>query len=212
MIVVLLSLSIMKTKNVPIVVGILTVLLPGLAAQAGPNTGLIDASGVAATSSAPISGMVGSGTTPGKIIRNRFSPEMQAKMEKVDISLDNIAGSQSFGDNYINVDPVSAEALIEVVNSPAGSNPPGLAKLGVALGGTDPAQSLAKSLLGLRDYKGNIDAAVLTNAVTAYNAYMSSLHASAIDQLPTSELDGYVRSLPEGQQAVQVLLTKLLAN
>jgi hypothetical protein len=202
----------MKIRKISLIIGVLTALLPALTAQAAPNTGLIDVGGVAATSSAPVSGVTGSGTTPGKIIRNRFSPEMQARMEKVDITLENISGSQSFGNYYLNVDPVSTEALIEVANSPVGSKPPGLAKLVAALGSSDAAQVLASSFLGLRDYKGNIDAAVLTNAVTAYNAYMSSLHASAIDQLPASELDEYLSKLPEGQQAVQVLLTKLLAN
>jgi hypothetical protein len=202
----------MKKINISIFAIVSAVLIPWHTAQAGPNTGLIDVSGVAATSSAPVSGAVGSGTSR-KVLRNQFSPEMQAKMERVELSLDSISGSQQIGDFYLNVDPVSVELLLEVINSPAGSTPEALPKLVASLGGGSPAQSLAESLLGLRDRRrGNIDAAVLINAVNAYNAYMGSLHASAINQLPTSELDGYVRSLPEGQQAVQVLLTKLLAN
>jgi hypothetical protein len=202
----------MKKSNISIFVIVSTVLISGPAVQAGPNTGLIDVSGVAATSSAPVSGAVGSGTSR-KVVRNQFPPEVQARMERVELSLDSLSGSQSFGNYYLNVDPVSVEALLEVINSPAGSKPEALPKLIAALGGGDPAQVLAESLLGLRDRRrGNIDAAVLTNAATAYNAYMSSLHARAIDQLPASELDTYLSNLPEGQQAVQVLLTKLLAN
>jgi hypothetical protein len=202
----------MKKINISIFAIVSAVLIPWHTAQAGPNTGLIDVSGVAATSSAPVSGAVGSGTSR-KVLRNQFSPEMQAKMERVELSLDSLSGSQQIGDFYLNVDPVSVELLLEVINSPTGSTPEALPKLVESLGGGNPAQSLAESLLGLRDRRrGNIDAAVLINAVNAYNAYMGSLNASAINQLPTSELDGYVRSLPEGQQAVRVLLTKLLAN
>ncbi len=196
----------MKTQNILIFAGVLTALLPWSAAQAGPNTGLIDVGGVAATSSAPVSGVVGSGATRGQSMRSSFAPETQAKVDA--------AGASISAASLEGTDPAAAQALLSVINSPAGSSPAALPALVTALGGGAPAESLAGSLLGLRSGNGSIDATVLSGAVTNYNSYLNALISggNVVGQKPVTELDGYIQSLPPGQKAVQMLLTKLLAG
>jgi hypothetical protein len=196
----------MKTQNILIFAGVLTALLPWNAAQAGLNTGLIDVSGVAATSSAPVSGVVGSGATRGQSSRSSFAPETQAKVDA--------AGASISAASLAGTDPAVAQALIDVINSPAGSRPAALPTLVTALGGGAPAEALAGSLLGLRSGNGSIDATILSGAVTNYNSYLNALISSGnvVGQKPVTELDGYIQSLPPGQKAVQMLLTKLLAG
>jgi hypothetical protein len=197
----------MKTQNISIAIGVLTALLPLNAVHAAfPGTGLIDVGGVAATSSAPVSGVVGSGATRGSSTRSSFAPETQAKVDAVGASLS--AASLE------GTDPAAAQALIDVINSPAGSSSPALGTLLIALGGGSPAEALATSLLGLRSGNGSIDAAVLSGAVNAYNSYLNALISSGnvVGQKPVTELDSYIQGLPPGQKAVQMLLTKLLAG
>lgn len=196
----------MKTQNISLSIGVLAALLSGAVAQAAPNTGLVDVGGVAATSSAPVSGVVGSGATRGQSTRSSFAPETQAKVDAVGASLS--AASLE------GTDPAAAQALIDVINSPAGSSPAALGTLLIALGGGSPAEALAGSLLGLRSGNGSIDAAVLSGAVTNYNSYLNALIAggNVVGQKPVTELDSYIQSLPPGQKAVQMLLTKLLAG
>jgi hypothetical protein len=195
----------MKTQNILIFAGVLTALLPWNAAQAGLNTGLIDVGGVAATSSAPVSGVVGSGATRGQSMRSSFAPETQAKVD---------AAGASISAASLGADPTASQALIDVINSPAGSSPAALPALVTALGGGAPAEALAGSLLGLRSGNGSIDATILSGAVTNYNSYLNALIASGnvVGQKPVTELDGYIQGLPPGQKAVQMLLTKLLAG
>jgi hypothetical protein len=196
----------MKTQNILIFAGVLTALFPWNAAQAGLNTGLIDVGGVAATSSAPVSGVVGSGATRGQSMRSSFAPETQAKVDA--------AGASLSAASLEGTDPAAAQALIDVINSPAGSSPAALPALVAALGGGAPAEALAGSLLGLRSGNGSIDATILSGAVTNYNSYLNALISSGnvVGQKPVTELDGYIQSLPPGQKAVQMLLTKLLAG
>jgi hypothetical protein len=196
----------MKTQNILIFAGVLTALFPWNAAQAGPNTGLIDVGGVAATSSAPVSGVVGSGATRGQSMRSSFAPETQAKVDA--------AGASISAASLEGTDPTAAQALIGVINSPAGSSPAALPALVTALGGGAPAEALAGSLLGLRSGNGSIDATILSGAVTNYNSYLNALISSGnvVGQKPVTELDSYIQSLPPGQKAVQMLLTKLLAG
>jgi hypothetical protein len=199
-------LPIMKTQNILIVAGVLTALLPWNAAYAGPNTGLIDVSGNAATSSAPVSGVMGSGALRGQSMRSSFEPALQAKVDAAGAGL-SVASLGS-------VDPAAAQALIEVINSPAGSNPAALATLVTSLGGGETATALGGSLLGLRNGNGSINATVLSGAVTAYNSYLNALISASnvVGQKPVSELDAFLQGLPAGQKATQALLTKLLAG
>jgi hypothetical protein len=208
-------LPIMKTQNILIVAGAIAALLPLSAAHAGLNTGLIDVGGNAATSSAPVSGVSGSGAARGQSTRSSFEPALQAKVDAAGASLsaESISGSQTVGSGSVTVDPAAAKALIEVINSPAGSNPEALASLVTSLGGGESGKALASSLLGLRGGNGAINASVLSGAVTAYNSYLNGLvSAGNVVGKPTSELDAFLQGLPAGQKATQVLLTKLLAG
>jgi hypothetical protein len=196
----------MKTKNLSIAAGVIFALLPFSTVQAAPNTGLVDVGGVAATSSAPVSGVVGSGATRGQSMRSSFDPEVQARVDA--------AGAGLSAASLEGVDATAAQALIDVINSPAGSSPAALGALVTALGGGSPAESLAGSLLGLRSGNGSIDATILSNAVTNYNSYLNALIAASnvVGQKPVTELDAFIQGLPPGQKAVQMLLTKLLAG
>jgi hypothetical protein len=206
----------MKIQNILLVAGALAAFLPFSGASAGPNTGLITVSGNSVFGSAPVSGVVGSGATRGQSMRTAFAPDVQSRVDAVGATLTagSISGKQMLGSNAIDVDPDTAQALIEVINSPAGSDSPALARFVTSLGGGDQAMALAGSLRGLRNGNGSINADVLTNAVGSYNTYLNSVivRSNVIGEKPVSELDGFVQSLPFGQKAAQVLLTKLLAG
>jgi hypothetical protein len=207
----------MKTQNILLVAGALAVFLPLNAAHAVPNNvGLITVSGNSAFGSTPVSGVVGSGVTPGQSMRAAFAPDVQARVDAVGATLTagSISGKQMLGSNAIDVDADTAQALIDVINSPAGSDTPALAKFVTSLGGGEQAMALAGNLRGLRNGNGSINAAVMSNAVNSYNTYLNSviIRGNVIGEKPVSELDGFVQSLPFGQKAAQVLLTKLLAG
>jgi hypothetical protein len=207
----------MKNQKILAIVAALATIMPlATVAQAGPNTGLFDVGGNAPIGSAPVSGVVGSGTTPGTRSGASFAPETQARINAVGAGLTaaSISGSQSIGDRTIDVDPAVAQALMDVVNSPAGSDTPALAALTTALGGGEPGQKLAGSMRGLRRGNGAINPVVLTESAGAYNSYLSALIAGAnvVDVRDASELDSVLQAMPPGQKATQVLLTKLLAG
>jgi hypothetical protein len=203
----------MKTPIFALIAAACAAIVPFQAAQAGPNTGLIDVSGVASFGSTPVSGVVGSGAQPGRTMRASFSPETQARINVIGatLSAENISGNQSVGGGMVNVDGMAAQALMAVVDSPAGSNSAAVSTLVTALGGGESALMLATSLQGLRSGT-SIDAAVLSGAVGAYNSYLRSLISASnvVEVRPVSELEGFLQSLPSGQKATQVLLTRLL--
>jgi hypothetical protein len=161
----------------------------------------------------PVNGVVGSGATPTSSTSATFANGVQdrVKSASANLTVSNIAGSQSVNGNIVNVDAAAAETALAVANSPLNSNPPAREALVVALGGGIPAQQLAQSMLGLRSADGSIDPVILTGAVSAYNNYMKSLIASSqVTKQPTSSLESYLQQLPPGQKAAQVLLGKLL--
>jgi hypothetical protein len=203
----------MKNQKFLSIAAALAVLAP-LSAQAAPTGGLFTVGGNAPTSSAPVSGILGSGATPGTKASASFAPEIQARVNAAGagINAESISGNQSVGGGSVSVDPAAAAALIAVINSPAGSNGavPGLV---TALGGGDSAQTLANSLTGLRSGNGSIDPVVLSAAVTAYNTYLSGVVAqSKVTERNASDLEAVLQAMPGGQKAVQVLLSKLLAG
>jgi hypothetical protein len=162
----------------------------------------------------PVNSAIGSGATPGYYNKTSFASGVGDRIKAVSANLTaaSISGTQTVGGNSIEVDPAVAETAVAVINSPRNSNPPARDTLVTALGGGIPAQQLAESMLGLRGGDGSIDPVVLNGAVSAYNNYIRSLiNTAQVTQKPSSELDSYLRSLPPGQKAAQVLLGKLIA-
>jgi hypothetical protein len=161
----------------------------------------------------PVNGVIGSGATPNTSPRPIFANGSQSKVNALSTTLTaaNISGSQTVGGNTVMVDPAAAEAAFAVINAPANSSPPAREALVVALGGGDAAQQLARSMQGIRSGDGSIDPILLTGAANSYNSYIRSLISSSqATQKPTSELEGFLQTLPPGQKAAQVVLGKLL--
>jgi hypothetical protein len=162
----------------------------------------------------PVNGVVGSGATPSYYTKTSFTESVQSRINAYSANLTaaSISGNQSVGNNSIEVDPGAAETALAVINAPLASNPPAREALVTALGGGIRAQQLAQSMVGLRRGDGSIDPVILNGAVSAYNNYIRTLiDRSQLTQTPTSDLEGYLRSLPPGQKAAQALLGKLLA-
>ena len=159
----------------------------------------------------PVNGVIGSGATPGSGTKITFADGVGDRVKAVSANLTaaSISGTQSVGGNSIEVDPAAAETALAVINAPLNSNPPARDTLVTALGGGIPAQQLAQSMVGLRGGDGSIDPVILNGAVSAYNNYIKSLVGTS--PRPSSGLDTYLRSLPPGQKAAQVLLGKLVA-
>jgi hypothetical protein len=204
----------MKNFKTLSIIAALSAIFP-VANSAQANPGLFDVGGNAAINSGPVSGIIGSGTVPG--IRNSasFAPEIQSKVNSIGSTLtaSSISGSQSVGGGTVSVDPIVAQALLDLSASAPGSDTPALAAVVTALGGGDAAQALAGSMRGLIGNNGTINPTVLTAAAGNYNTYVSSLVTKAnVTELPASDLDNVVQSMPAGQKAAQVLLTKLLAS
>jgi hypothetical protein len=206
----------MKNQKILSIVATMAAILPlANVAQAAPNAGLYDVGGNAPNNSGPVSGVIGSGTVPGVKNSASFAPEIQSKVNSVGASLTaaNISGSQSVGGNTVAVDPVVAQALLDLSASAPGSDTPALAAVVTALGGGDTAQALAGSMRGLIGTNGTINPTVLTAAAGNYNTYVSSLVTKAnVTERPVSDLETVLQSMPAGQKAAQVLLTKLLAG
>ncbi len=206
----------MKNQKILSIVATMAATLPlANVAQAAPNAGLYDVGGNAPNNSGPVSGVIGSGTVPGIKNSASFAPEIQSKVNSVGASLTaaNISGSQSVGGNTVAVDPVVAQALLDLSASAPGSDTPALAAVVTALGGGDTAQALAGSMRGLIGTNGTINPTVLTAAAGNYNTYVSSLVTKAnVTERPVSDLETVLQSMPAGQKAAQVLLTKLLAG
>jgi hypothetical protein len=161
----------------------------------------------------PVNGVLGSGATPSTSTRPTFANGSQSKVNALSASLTaaSISGSQTVGGNTVTVDPATAETAFTVINSPANSNPPAREALVVALGGGEPAQQLARSMQGIRSGDGSIDPTLLAGAVNSYNSYVRSLLASSqATQKSASELDSFLQTLPPGQKAAQVILSKLV--
>jgi hypothetical protein len=161
----------------------------------------------------PVNGVLGSGATPNTSTRAAFANGSQGKVNALSATLTpaGISGSQTVGGNTVTVDPAAAESAFAVINAPVNTNPPAREAFVVALGGGEPAQQLAQSMLGIRSGDGSIDPTLLTGAVNSYNSYIKSLIASSqATQKPASELDSFVQTLPPGQKAAQVILGKLL--
>jgi hypothetical protein len=103
--------------------------------------------------------------------------------------------------------PAQAQKFVDIIGNP----PYGVDPVNAVIGGGEPAQQLARSIQGIRSGDGSIDPTLLTGAVNSYNSYIKSLIASSqATQKPASELDGFVKTLPPGQKAAQVVLGKLL--
>ena len=206
----------MKNQKILSIVAAMAAILPlANVTQALPGVGLYDVGGNAPNNSGPVSGVIGSGTVRGTKKSASFAPEIQARVNSVGATLTaaSISGSQSIGSNTVAVDPVVAQALLDVSASAPGSDTPALAAVVTALGGGDTAQALAGSMRGLIGNNGTINPTVLTTAAANYNTYVSSLVTRAnVTEKPVSDLDTVVQSMPAGQKAAQVLLTKLLAS
>jgi hypothetical protein len=204
----------MKNFKTLSVIATLCAIFP-VANSAQANPGLFDVGGNAALNSGPVSGILGSGTVPGIKNSASFAPEIQSRVNSVGATLTaaNISGSQSVGGNTVAVDPVVAQALLDLSASAPGSDTPALAAVVTALGGGDAAQTLAGSMRGLIGNNGTINPTVLTAAAGNYNTYVNSLVTSAnVTEKPVSDLENVLQSMPAGQKAAQVLLTKLLAG
>jgi hypothetical protein len=206
----------MKNQKILSIAAAMATILPiANIAQAAPNAGLYDVGGNAPNNSGPVSGVVGSGTVPGVKNSASFAPEIQSRVNSIGSTLTaaNISGNQSIGGGTVAVDPVVAQALLDLSASASGSDTPALAAVVTALGGGDAAQALAGSMRGLIGNNGTINPTVLTAAAGNYNNYVSSLVTKAnVTERPVSDLDTVLQSMPAGQKAAQVLLTKLLAS
>jgi hypothetical protein len=209
----------MKNLKILSIVATMAATLPlahAAVAQVPPNgNALFDVGGNAPSNSGPVSGILGSGTVPGIKNSASFAPEIQARVNSVGATLTaaNISGNQSVGGNNVAVDPVVAQALLDLSASAPNSDTPALAAVVTALGGGDAAQALAGSMRGLIGNNGSINPVVLTAAANNYNTYVSSLVSTAnVTEKPVSDLDNVLQSMPAGQKAAQVLLTKLLAG
>ncbi len=165
--------------------------------------------------SEPVNSIVGSGSKRrgGTEAKGSFDPGVQSKVDAASAGLTvaSVSGTQTVLGQTINVDSATMQTAFDLINAPAGSNPPALATFTQSLGGSSSAQNLASSMQGMRKSDGSIDATVLTNSVNAYNAYIQTL---ATDPRATSktaaEVDSYIQSLPPGQKVAQALLGKLL--
>jgi hypothetical protein len=206
----------MKNQKILSIAAAVAAILPlANVAQAAPNAGLYDVGGNAPNNSGPVSGVVGSGTVPGVKNSASFAPEIQSRVNSIGSTLTaaNISGSQSVNGGTVAVDPVIAQALLDLSASAPNSDTPVLAAVVIALGGGDAAQALAGSMRGLIGNNGTINPTVLTAAAGNYNTYVSSLVTKAnVTERPASDLDNVLQSMPAGQKAAQVLLTKLLAS
>jgi hypothetical protein len=206
----------MKNQKILSIAAAVAAILPlANVAQAAPNAGLYDVGGNAPNNSGPVSGVVGSGTVPGIKNSASFAPEIQSRVNSIGSTLTaaNISGSQSVNGGTVAVDPVIAQALLDLSASAPNSDTPVLAAVVTALGGGDAAQALAGSMRGLIGNNGTINPTVLTAAAGNYNTYVSSLVTKAnVTERPASDLDNVLQSMPAGQKAAQVLLTKLLAS
>jgi hypothetical protein len=200
-------------RNIWSLAAIAAIVLPLAPASAAPISGICDVLGNAPIGSDAVSSVSGSGAEAGGVTNNAsFAPEVQAKVNAVGAALTatSLSGSQTVGGSTVEVDPGTAQATFETIGSPVGADSPSVKVLATALGGSDAAQQLAKSMQGLRRADGSIDPVVLTNAVGSYNNYVKYLiDSNQITQKPTSELSGFVQGLPVGQKVAQVLLAKL---
>jgi hypothetical protein len=192
---------------------IAAIVLPLAPATAAPISGICDVLGNAPISSDAVSSVSGSGAEAGGVTNDAsFTPEAQAKVNAVGAALTatSLSGSQTVGGTTVEIDPGTAQATFEAIGSPVGTDTPSVKVLTTALGGSDAALQLAKSMQGLRRSDGSIDPVVLTNAVESYNNYVKYLiDSNQITQKPSSELSGFVQGLPVGQKVAQVVLGKL---
>jgi hypothetical protein len=203
----------MNMRNIWSLAAIAAIVLSLAPASAAPISGICDVLGNAPIGSDAVSSVSGSGAEAGGVTNNAsFAPEVQAKVNAVGAALTatSLSGSQTIGGTTVEVDPGTAQAAFEAISSSVSSDSPSVKVLATALGGSDTAQQLAKSMQGLRRGDGSIDPVVLTNAVGSYNNYVKYLiDSNQITQKPSSELNGFVQGLPVGQKVAQVVLGKL---
>ncbi|PSB55258.1 hypothetical protein [Chamaesiphon polymorphus] len=200
-------------KKIWSLAAIAAIVLPLAPAAAAPISGICDVLGNAPIGSDAVSSVAASGAESSDGIDNAgFTPEVQAKLNAIGSTLtaSSLSGSQTVGGTTVEVDPGTAQAALDAIGSPVGADNPSVKVLATALGGSDAAQQLAKSMQGLRRSDGSIDPVVLTGAVDSYNNYVKYLiDSNQITQKPTSELSGFLQSLPVGQKVAQVVLSKL---
>jgi hypothetical protein len=199
-------------RNIWSLATIAAIVLPLAPAYSAPISGICDVLGNAPIASDAVSSISGSGAESGITNNTSFAPEIQSKVDAVGAALtaSSLSGSQTVGGTTVEVDPGTAQAAFEAIGSSVGSDHPSVKVLATALGGSDAAQQLAKSMQGLRRSDGSIDPVVLTNAVGSYNNYVKYLiDSNQITQKPNSELNGIVQGLPVGQKVAQVVLGKL---
>ncbi len=202
----------MKIQSILSIAALFTLLLPLTPVAAIPLAGVCDVLGNAPIGADTLVNIRSTDSTETASVSS-FAPPIQSKVNQVGatFSATSLSGSQTLGSATIEVDPTAAKAAFEVMSSTPGSNPPAVIILTTALGGNDSAQQLAKSMQGLRRSNGTIDPIILTNAVSSYNSYIRySISSSQITQKPTSELNGFISSLPAGQKVTQVILGKLI--
>jgi hypothetical protein len=101
-------------KTLSIIAALFAIFPVANAAQANP--GLFDVGGNAPSNSGPVSGILGSGTVPGVRNSASFAPEIQSKVNSVGSTLTaaSISGSQSVSGGTVAVDPVVAQALLDL--------------------------------------------------------------------------------------------------
>jgi hypothetical protein len=202
----------MKISNIWLLAGITAAILPLVPAAAAPISGICDVLGNAPISADAVGSVANSGSESSVANTASFAPEVQSKVNAVGaaLSVTSLSGSQTIGSTTVEVDPGTAQAAFETIGSAAGADVPSVKVLGTALGGSEAAQQLAKSMQGLRRENGTIDPMVLTNAVNSYNSYVKFLiDSNQITQKPASELDVFVKNLPAGQKVALVVLGKL---
>jgi hypothetical protein len=168
--------------NIKLITAIVTsaLLAPILSLMATPASAQILFGNVG---SEPVSGIVGSGSKrqgSTKIV-STFDPSIQSKVNAASAGLTPaaVSGTQTVLGKTVTTDPAVLQTAFDLINSPAGSNPPALAAFAQSLGNSPNAQNLATAMLGLRSSDGSIDASVMTNAVNAYNAYVQTLSVSS---------------------------------
>lgn len=199
-------------KNIWSFIAIAAIVLPLAPATAAPISGICDVLGNAPINSDAVSNVATNSEAGGVTNSASFAPEVQSKVNAVGAALTatSLSGSQTVGGTTVDVDPGTAQAAFEAIVSPVGADTPSVKVLSTALGGSDAAQQLAKSMQGLRHSDGSIDPVVLTSAVGAYNNYVKYLiDSNQITQKPSTELNSFVQSLPVGQKVAQVVLGKL---
>jgi hypothetical protein len=202
----------MKIKNIFGVAAIATALAPLAPVSAQPLPGVCDVLGNAPISADTVNSVAGGGAESAAVASASFAPEIQAKVNAAGANLTeaSLTGNQTIGTMQVEVDGNTARTAIETITSQPGADTPATTALVSALGGTESAAQLVKSMQGLKRSNGSIDPVVLTGAVNAYNLYVKdSIDRSQITQKPLSELDGFVKALPPGQKVAQVILTKL---